>query len=616
MYDGFFLPLTLGSYAATSIISVLDCLQYFRNSMKPFLTKHHRILFYLTWLILGIIQASYTELIDDEAYYWIYSIYPDWGYFDHPPMIAMLIKMGYFFFKNELGVRLLPLLMSLGTLLIIEKLIDNKKPFLFYTIACSIAILQLNGFIAVPDAPLIFLTALFFLCYKRFTQNTSILNSILLGAVIAMLLYTKYHAVLIVAFTILSNLKLLKRYQTWLAAIIALALFTPHLLWQYNHDWISFRYHLFESNVQQYKLSYTLDYIAGQILLAGPIAGFIILPAAILIRPTNLTERAMKFTMIGIYLFFLASSFKGQTEANWTSPILAPLAVLSYAWIAQKPKWNKALLITLPITIVIVLAARIAMIADIIPLRFIRERFHSWKEWPAEMKERTKGLPVVFYNSYQRASKYRFYTGQLTHCLNENKNRRNNFDFWPTEDSVLGKPVFVADIYNMPFFTDSIKTPMGWLGFKVDSNYVSFTKVQLIPVDDEFQIKKGDSLQIDMKIDFPQHHLFFSKINFGSLNDRLVDSLDNVNYGGFKPIGKIFGPSISSATTMGVFDKYGKPVKEITLPYSLEHLMNNDSISFTLKPVLEKGEYLLRFSIKANDQLGTRNSPNIKLTVE
>ena len=55
-----------------------------------------------------------------------------------------------------------------------------------------------------------------------------------------------------------------------MAGVIALLFFTPHLLWQYQHDWISFRYHLFESNVNPYKFSFTLEYVGGQILLAGP----------------------------------------------------------------------------------------------------------------------------------------------------------------------------------------------------------------------------------------------------------------------------------------------------------------------------------------------------------
>ena len=255
--------------------------------MKTFFQKNHRLVFYGMWLLLGLIQSGLTELQDDEAYYWVYSRYLDWGYFDHPPMIALLIKMGYAIFPNELGVRLFPLLLNILSLIIIEKLIDKKNPFLFYGIALSIAVIQLMGFIAVPDTPLIFFTALFFWCYKKFITNSSLLHTLLLGIAVAFLFYSKYHAVLIVLFTLLSNIRLFTKYQTYLAGLLALLLFAPHLWWQYQHDWVSFRFHLLENNAHAYKPSFTTEYILGQLLLPGPLAGLVLLPAAFLYKPKS-----------------------------------------------------------------------------------------------------------------------------------------------------------------------------------------------------------------------------------------------------------------------------------------------------------------------------------------
>ena len=100
--------------------------------MNLFFQKHHRLLFYSSWLLLALAQAASTELIADEAYYWVYSRFPAWGYFDHPPMIAFIIKSGYAIFHNELGVRLICALLSTFTILITESLTERKNPFLFY----------------------------------------------------------------------------------------------------------------------------------------------------------------------------------------------------------------------------------------------------------------------------------------------------------------------------------------------------------------------------------------------------------------------------------------------------------------------------------------------------
>ena len=548
--------------------------------------RHHRLYFYGFWLLLGLMQAALTELQDDEAYYWLYGKFLDWGYFDHPPMIGLLVKSGYAFFQNELGVRFFPLLLNVLSLLIIEKLIDKKDPFLFYTIALSIAVLQLSGFVAVPDIPLIFFTALFFLFFKRFIGSPNIQNVVLLGLSMALLFYSKYHAVLIVLFAIASRPRLFLQPRFYLSGIIALLLFLPHLWWQYQHDWVSFRYHLFESNVNAYKFSFTTEYIIGQLLLPGPIAGIILLPAALLYKPATAIERAMKFTMLGIYIFFLLSSFRGRVEANWTSPALVPLMVLSHQYLVQNFRWRNWLTRLLPITLLLVLFARIIMIMDILPVKEIRKRYHSWKEWPAEMKARTSGLPVVFSNSYQRASKYWFYTGQPTYSQNHYQERRNNFNFWPVEDSLLGKQVYFLDIYRLYRFPDSLQTAIGHVGYQYDSTFHSFAKVQFILNETSFRLTKNDSLRLTGKVSMPAHYMSYV------LSNPVYDTI-----------------------RVGVFSQKGW-LKDLETPLKLQQLAVDSTFNFTAGPLLPEGNYYFRFTIHTGIYNGTHNSDKIKLEIK
>ncbi len=555
--------------------------------MNDFLKKHHRLVFYSCWLLLSVMQAGLTELWDDEAYYWIFGQYLDWGYFDHPPMTGLLVKMGYSIFPNELGVRLWPLLLTTFSLMIIEKLIDKKNPFLFYGIALSMAALQIAGFLAVPDMPLIFFTAVFFLFYKRFLQNRSWLNTLLLGVGVALLLYSKYHAVLIVFFTLISNWKLFTRYQTYIAGFIALLLFAPHLYWQYQHDWVSFKYHLFESNVNPYKFAYTTEYIIGQLLLPGPIAGFILLPAAFLYRSKTQLERALKFTLVGIYAFFLLSSFRGRVEGNWTSPVFISLLVLSHNFLLEKSNWQRWLYRTLPFTLVLVLFARIVMIVDIVPLKVVKEKFHSWKNWPAEMKERTKGLPVVFNSSYQRASKYWFYSGQMAYSQNSYQKRKNNFNFWPIEDSLLGKPVYYIDYYNPAVFPDSLSTSIGLLGYTYDPGFMSFGKVTAEFGSRKIKIKEGKEFQLQCIFSATDQYKTF--IQSHELNDTM---------------------------RIGIFAKDGKWQKDIPLPWKLKEVMDGRKMDTLLNPAMGKGHYFMRLGISSGAYPPTHNSEKIELLID
>lgn len=555
--------------------------------MKQLLAKNHRILFYGLWLLLGLLQAGLTELQDDEAYYWVFSRYLDWGYFDHPPMTALLVKMGYAIFPNELGVRLFPLLLNIFSLVIIEQLTEKKNPFLFYAIALSMAVIQLTGFVAIPDIPLIFFTALFFWCYKKFTAVQSALNTLLLGLSIAFLLYSKYHAVLIVFFAPLSNLKLFTKYQLYVAGIFSLLLFAPHLWWQYQHDWVSFRYHLFESNVNPYKFSFTTDYIAGQLLLAGPIAGFILLPAALLYKAKTSTEKALRFTLIGIYAFFLFSSFRGKVEGNWTSPALVAVIILAHQYLNEKLQWQKWLYRLLPVTLLLVLFARVVMIVDVLPVKAIQHRYHAWKDWPQMMREKTKGLPVVFGNSYQRASKYWFYSDQMTYSLNLYKERRNNYNFWPIEDSLLGKPVYFLDIWDLWRFPDSIKTPIGAVGYKYDSAFVSFSKMNITPAVKKIRIKEGKEINLVSAVSFPEHYRQFI--------DRAESAGDTIRIGIFKA---------------------GKWQRDILTGITLKEAITQKNISVIINPALNPGKYFLRFAINHQSYPPTHNSEKIELVVD
>lgn len=559
--------------------------------MRLFVQKHHRLLFYTFWIILALVQSALTELLDDEAYYWVYSKFLDWGYFDHPPMTAVLIKIGYGLFQNELGVRFLFVVLNALSLLLIEQLIDNKNPALFYAIVLSVAVLQITGFAAVPDTPLIFFASLFFLWYKKFLYQPSILNSLVLGLITACLLYSKYHAVLVVFFVLLSNPKLLTRYQTYLAGVTAITFFLPHLVWQYQHDWISFRYHLFESNVNPYKLSFTLEYLAGQILLAGPIAGIFILPAAFLYQPKGLFERSLKFTLSGIYIFFLLSSFRGRVEANWTSAAIVPLIILSHNFIQEQKNritiWSlKWLFKLLPITMLLVLCARIVMIVDVLPLNEIKNRFHAWHHWPSEMKQTTMALPVVFQNSYQRASKYWFYSGQTTYSLNWYRERRNNYNFWPIEDSLLGRPVYILDTHNLDSFPNKMHTGIGVVGYKYDSVWSSFAKVKLIADRKGIDMKRGTSVSIILDAELSQLYRNY-------IMNR---------------------PNLRTKIVAGIFNKRGW-VKDFTVPFSLYELIT-EKRQVLVDPDVPNGRYFMIFSIYAEGTITpTYNSDKITLVI-
>lgn len=447
--------------------------------MLSFIKRNHRLLFYIAWFLVNLIQAGYTELFDDEAYYWIYAQFPDWGYFDHPPIIALFIKAGYAIFPNELGVRFFIVILNTATIFLTHQLLAKKDDYLFYAIVCSIAVVQIGGIIAVPDIPLLFFVTLFFWLYRRFTEHMSILRAVFLGLSVAFMLYSKYHGLLIVLCTLASNPTLFTRYQTYVVMAVALLTFTPHLYWQYTHGFPSIQFHLFERSANSYDIRLTIEYLAGQLALAGPFMGWLLLKAAFDYKPDAAVERALKYTLIGFYGFFLLSSFRSRIEANWTVPAFVALIVLSHQYLLREASWRSWLYKSLPITLIFVLLLRIYMF-PLVPRAnwFPKDEFHDNKSWVKEIKDRAQGLPVVFIGSYQHASKYWFYAQTPTFSMNNIEYRRNNYNFWPIEDSMIGKKVLVVGVYDSVAQIDHLKK-LSNQASHVYETYFSFSRVNI-----------------------------------------------------------------------------------------------------------------------------------------
>lgn len=440
---------------------------------------NHRLLFYIGWFLISIVQAANTELFDDEAYYWVYSRFIDWGYFDHPPMIAALVKAGYAIFHNELGVRFFIILLNTATIFLVQQLTYKKDDRLFYAVALSIAAAQIGGILAVPDTPLLFFAVLYFWLYQRFLEKTNLASALLLGFCMACMLYSKYHGVLVIGLVLLSNIKLLANKYMWVAAAVCLVLFLPHLYWQYQHNFPSIQYHLFERNASSYRFAFTTEYIIGQIAFAGPIIGWFLLLAAFRYRPVSYLERAMQYSLAGIYIIFLLSTYKGRVEANWTAAAFIPLMVLSHRYLAQHYQWQKWLYRSLPVTLFIVLAIRLYLMWWFPPVSWIkRNEFHGNRVWTTEMRQQAGKLPVVFIDTYQRASKYWFYTGLPAFSLNSAYYRRNNFNMWPVEDSLIGKAVYMDVPDDNDYFRRIFK-PHGWPFPQdgVQQGFYSFSRV-------------------------------------------------------------------------------------------------------------------------------------------
>jgi hypothetical protein len=460
--------------------------------------KLPKLFIYILGIIFAInlIQSYFTDLIFDEAYYWHYAQNMAWGYFDHPPMVAFLIKLSSFFFEGELGVRFMSCVLSIGTLIFIWLVIDNpkKKDYVlhFFVLTFSMTLLNAYGFFTLPDTPLLFFTAAFLYVYKKFIATPSILLALLLGVIMSALMYSKYHAVLVIVFVLLSNIKLVVNKYAWLAVFVALIGYLPHFLWLYENNFVSVKYHLFERPNRAYEFNdYTVGFFLNLLALFG-FTFFWVYKALWKTKGTDLFNKALLYLTYGTLIFFFISSFNRRIQTQWIIVISISLAIIAFNYMLENENAKKWIFRMGLVNIAILLFVRFALVfEEISPLHY---ESHGNKEWAATINEKIGDTPVVFENSYRNAPMYEFYTGNISYSLNNVMYRRNQYSIDDTESKVQHKKILYVSEY-LKKGDVAVDLPKQKKGFGIYmDDFESFRKLRAILDESEISLKNHNDI--------------------------------------------------------------------------------------------------------------------------
>jgi hypothetical protein len=397
------------------------------------------------WFIVNLLQSAFTGLHSDESYYWMYSQNLDWGYFDHPPMAALWIYLGHLILPGELGVRIFMVLLSTVTFaLILNELNERKDHFFLVIFVLSFPLVHTHiaGFIALPDVPLLFFTFLFLLLYRKFLVKPDAVTAILLGMVAGFMIYSKYHAFLVIGFTVLSNLKLLRNKFFWVAAGVAILTLVPHIYWQIDHGFPTFRYHLVE-RAKPFRIKHITDNLLNQLAMAGPLTGVIVFWKLSKFRIKNAFDRMLVFNIIGFYTLLFILSFKNRIEAHWTAAITPMIMMIAYPLVKHDEiirKWFKRLAVPV---IFLMLLYRGYLALDVIPnVGHLKITFYNREASAIEIKNMANGKKVGFFDNYAAISNYIFYTGDSAVLFSTPGYRFCQYDLWDDEKYANGEAVF------------------------------------------------------------------------------------------------------------------------------------------------------------------------------
>src|SRR6266404_6778073 len=309
----------------------------------------------LAMVALRLVAAAWTPLTFDEAYYWMWSKHLAFGYYDHPPGVAVVIRLGTMIAGDtELGVRLVSILLALPMSWAVYRaaaiLFGNQRVAATTAVLLNVTLMAAVGtLIVTPDAPLLVASSFVVFFLAKVLETDRGVWWLAVGAAVGFALLSKYTALLFGPAIViwLVSVPKLRRWliSPWpyLGGLVALAVFSPVILWNADHQWVSFVKQLGRARIENFRPAFIGELIPTQIVFATPlvfILGAMGLYALLRQKAGAAPARVLINTIFWtITLYFVWHSLHARVEANWFAPVYPAFAIAA-AVAANLTQWN------------------------------------------------------------------------------------------------------------------------------------------------------------------------------------------------------------------------------------------------------------------------------------
>jgi hypothetical protein len=333
---------------------------------------------------LAVLVFTPLDLFYDEAQYWFWGQNLALGYFSKPPLIAWIIAgTTYLCGDTEACVRAsAPLFHGLTTLLIFglgASIYPARTAFLAalgYLFAIGVAA---SSLLISTDVPLLTCWVIALWAFTRYVQNPGYTAAIIMGLAIAVGLNAKYAmvyfplCVLLYLVFVSCNRNLLSHVSLWLGLIIGMLGFVPNLIWNMEHDFITFA-HTGENitgigsglSLSVDPLSF-LEFFGSQFGVAGPIlfAAFLWIIIGNWRSRARYADTSLLFFCLPILLILGAQAFQASANYNWAATAFPALIIVTTAILIEKGciAWVKANLYVCIACSILLAAASLAVLA-------------------------------------------------------------------------------------------------------------------------------------------------------------------------------------------------------------------------------------------------------------
>lgn len=312
------------------------------------------VLIGITFLI-KLLLASLLDLGNDEVYYWTYALHLDWSYFDHPPLVAWLIRLTTMNLNlhQELFVRLGALLASaVSTWLVfrIASVMKDEKAGWYAALLFTASIYSsvIAGLFILPDSPQapFWFGAILLLAKMIKSTEASPKNWLLFGLAAGLCILCKVHGVFlwsgVVSYVVLFDRTWLKSPWMYIAIFISALVVSPIIIWNIQNDFVTYNFHserVAFRDLSINSLSFFRE-IFGQIFYNNPINFFLVWLAVWhmnkpVFRPWKKYIRLFYCCFLPMIFCTTSLSLFRDTLPHWSGPAYSGLLILVALYLAH-----------------------------------------------------------------------------------------------------------------------------------------------------------------------------------------------------------------------------------------------------------------------------------------
>ena len=308
--------------------------------------------------LIKLILSFALELGNDEAYYWLYAQYWQWNYFDHPPMVAIWIRL----FTANLLLQQYEGFVRLGSVLggvlaswflfRAVSLLHSERAGWYTALLYNISFYSgiTAGLYILPDSPQMVFWTLALLLLVRITKDEhNWRHWLAFGLVSGLCIMSKIHGAFLWVglgmYILFLKTAWLKKPQVYVAFFITAIIISPIFFWNIKYDFATFRFHGNRVDIDQFILQwrYFFKELASQVGFNNPVNFFLIVSAFIAFWRNRIQYHPALiifiFTGLPLAILLLSISlFRNVTLPHWSGPAYVSLMPLAAVWLASNSK--------------------------------------------------------------------------------------------------------------------------------------------------------------------------------------------------------------------------------------------------------------------------------------